>query len=167
MLFAQNCVDEKDLRPERRNALVVLRVQNRIKAKPQGIIYLDLLWKPSNQGKMKLVKNALIETNLNKRYVILTRFEFKWYKTKKDFDEDKFHGRVKLPFIYEIKKITVLNGKPSFDLGLSMYDKNHKTKAGKRNVIFTCKNFQERDKWVATIDFLKTKAIYDAYAKNN
>ena len=94
MLFAQNCVNEKDLRPERRNALVVLRVQNKIKADPYGIIYMDLLWKPSNQGKMKLVKNALIEVNLNARYVILTRFEFKWYKTKSDFDQDKFHGRV-------------------------------------------------------------------------
>ena len=38
---------------------------------------------------------------------------------------------------------------------------------GKRHVIFTCPTAQNRDKWYAAIEYLKTKSIYDSYSKNN
>mgnify|MGYP007004933629 CR=1 FL=1 len=34
-------------------------------------------------------------------------------------------------------------------------------------MIFSCRNTFDRDKWIAAIDYLKTRAIYEAYAKNN
>lgn len=37
----------------------------------------------------------------------------------------------------------------------------------KRDIAFSCDTEEARDKWIIAIDFLKTKAIYDAYAKKN
>ena len=34
-------------------------------------------------------------------------------------------------------------------------------------MIFSCKKPFDRDKWIAAIDYLKTRAIYEAYSKNN
>ena len=38
---------------------------------------------------------------------------------------------------------------------------------GRREFFFSCQNEIMRDKWMIAIDFLKTKAIYDAYTSKN
>ena len=48
------------------------------------------------------------------------------------------------------------------------YDsKNKQETAGKRNLTFSCDTVFTRDKWIAAIDYLKTRGIYDSYIKNN
>ena len=39
--------------------------------------------------------------------------------------------------------------------------------AGRRTIIIACKSELIRDRWLAAIEYLKTKAIFDAYAKKN
>jgi hypothetical protein len=46
------------------------------------------------------------------------------------------------------------------------YDKAGAEKS-KRDIFFSCDTDQERDKWIIAIDYLKTRAIYDAYAKKS
>ena len=36
-----------------------------------------------------------------------------------------------------------------------------------RDIIFSCDSDEARDKWIISIEYLKTKAIYDAYAAKN
>ena len=48
-----------------------------------------------------------------------------------------------------------------------MHETNRKKEAGKRDITFACNTTQDRDKWTASIDYLKTRAIYKAYAKKN
>ena len=81
--------------------------------------------------------------------------------------EDNFHGAVKLPFIYEVVKMSMFGTDASFRLGVSLYEDRKKTLAGKRDLIFTCHTPFDRDKWIAAIDYLKTRAIYESYSKNN
>lgn len=38
---------------------------------------------------------------------------------------------------------------------------------GKREILFGCESEQQRDKWMAAIEYLKTRAIYDSYAKKH
>ena len=38
---------------------------------------------------------------------------------------------------------------------------------GKREFFFSCDDVLTRDKWMIAIDFLKTKAVYDAYSRKN
>ena len=63
--------------------------------------------------------------------------------------------------------MSLQNGSPSFRLGVSLYEKPKQKEAGKRDIIFTCKTEYDRDRWAAAIEYLKTRAIYEAYAKNN
>ena len=46
------------------------------------------------------------------------------------------------------------------------YDRDKKEKP-KRDLFFSCDTREERDKWMTAIDYLKTRAIFDAYAKKN
>ena len=43
----------------------------------------------------------------------------------------------------------------------------HRKETGKSDLFFSCDSQYEQRCWMYTIDFLKTKAITDAYAKNN
>ena len=61
----------------------------------------------------------------------------------------------------------MLDNKPSISIGVSIYEAVSKTMTGKRHVIFTCPTAQNRDKWYAAIEYLKTKSIYDSYSKSN
>lgn len=42
-----------------------------------------------------------------------------------------------------------------------------KKEADRRTLKLAAESSRVRDKWVAAIDYLKTKAIYDAYSKSN
>ena len=42
-----------------------------------------------------------------------------------------------------------------------------KKEAGRRTLIFGCESELIRDKWLAAIDYLKTKAMFDLYQKKN
>ena len=64
-------------------------------------------------------------------------------------------------------KVTDKLGYPSICLGVSMHETSRKKEAGKQDIIFAYHAIQDRDKWTAAIDYLKTRAIYHAYAKKN
>ena len=76
-------------------------------------------------------------------------------------------GEVELNFIYQVMKSSqVRNERPTFLISVTMYKKNGK-EMPKRDIAFSCDTEEARDKWIIAIDFLKTKAIYDEYAKKN
>ena len=158
MLLAQNCEEEGDLMDERRTALTVQRIQNKINSNPNCIIYTDSVLKqrePSGKGLHSEV------------FLTLNQFELTWYESEEDAANDKFSGRVQLRYIFEVVKVTDKLGYPSICLGVSMHETSRKKEAGKQDIIFAYHAIQDRDKWTAAIDYLKTRAIYHAYAKKN
>ena len=68
------------------------------------------------------MKSRLRTTELKNRYVTLTQYDIKWYKNAANVREGRFDGCVKFSYIFEMKKIFVLNGLPSFSLGVSLYE---------------------------------------------
>lgn len=52
-------------------------------------------------------------------------------------------------------------------ISVTMYYDRKKEEKPKRDIFFSCNTPQERDKWMIAIDYLKTRAIFDAYAKKN
>lgn len=77
-------------------------------------------------------------------------------------------GMVKLPFIYDVvKSKQAHNERPSFMISVTMYYDKKNEEKGKRDIFFSCDTPETRDKWMIAIDYLKTRAIYDAYAKKN
>ena len=103
------------------------------------------------------------------RICSLTQFAIKWYHNDaREFEEDKFMGMVKLPFIYDVvKSKQAHNERPSFMISVTMYYDKKNEEKGKRDIFFSCDTPETRDKWMIAIDYLKTRAIYDAYAKKN
>ena len=98
---------------------------------------------------------------------MLTANELKWYSKEEDVKTDSFRAMIKLRFIHEIVKLSVQDSTPSFRIGVSMYyDADHKEQS-KRDVTLSCYSCQDRDRWVAAIEYLKTRIIYDEYTKKN
>lgn len=52
-------------------------------------------------------------------------------------------------------------------IGVTMWTDKRKEEKGKRDFFFSCDDILTRDKWMIAIDFLKTKAVYDAYSRKN
>ena len=52
-------------------------------------------------------------------------------------------------------------------ISVTMYLDKGKNEKPKRDIYFSCDSAEERDKWMIAIDYLKTRAIFDAYAKKN
>lgn len=52
-------------------------------------------------------------------------------------------------------------------ISVTMYFDKKGEEKGKRDIFFSCDTAEIRDKWMIAIDYLKTRAIYDAYAKKN
>lgn len=48
-----------------------------------------------------------------------------------------------------------------------VYDRNLQKKEGAQNLDFCCDDQESRDKWVISLDFLRTRAIYEDYAQKN
>ena len=81
---------------------------------------------------------------------------------------NSFLGCVNLPFVYQVIKTELSNtSRPCFSISVSMSIDNKKREQGKCDLIFSCDSVEARDRWMACIDYLKTKAIFDAYSKNN
>ena len=109
------------------------------------------------------MKSKIRKTNMVRKWVTLSQTHLKWYNTEDELRADRYSGAVKLTFIFEVANVTVQDTDNSFRLGVSLYEQRGKEHAGKRDLIFSCKNSFERDKWIAGIDYLKTRAIYEAY----
>ena len=73
-----------------------------------------------------------------------------------------------MEFIYNIiRSFQVHNDRPTFALSVTMWTDKSGNEKGKREFFFSCDNEIQRDKWIIAIEYLKTKAIYDAYADKN
>ena len=70
-------------------------------------------------------------------------------------------------FIYDVVSIKMKDNSPSFRISVSVHINEKGKEAGKRDITFSCHSPQDRDRWIAAIDYLKTRSIYDAYAKKN
>lgn len=136
-----------------------MRVQNQINMNPRSLVLKEVLYK---QGDA-------LNKSVSKRLCSLTQFTLKWYHNdQKEFEEDKYMGLVKLPFIYEVvRSRQAHNERPSFMISVTMYHDRKNEEKGKRDLFFACETAEIRDKWMIAIDYLKTRAIYDAYAKKN
>ena len=52
-------------------------------------------------------------------------------------------------------------------IGVTMWTDKRGDEKGKRDFFFSCDDVLTRDRWMIAIDFLKTKAVYDAYSRKN
>ena len=52
-------------------------------------------------------------------------------------------------------------------LSVTMWTDRDNKEKGRRDFFFSADNVLSRDKWMIAIEFLKTKAVYDAYSRKN
>jgi hypothetical protein len=55
----------------------------------------------------------------------------------------------------------------AFSLSTSSWFNKQGIEEGSRDFYFACEQSHDMEKWVITIEFLRTKAVYDAYAQKN
>jgi hypothetical protein len=101
--------------------------------------------------------------------VTLTSNELRWYHNEQERIDRKPLGAIELEFIYSVvKSYQVHNDRPAFLISVTMFkDKKGNNVVNNRDVIFSADTDEIRDKWIIAIEYLKTKAIYDAYAAKN
>ena len=144
---------------------MVRRIQNMLTTDPKGFIL-----------KEKLVKQGdAVNKKTSDRLVTLDANKLQWFHDDTELQSGDFLGSIELRFIYNvIKSYQDHNERPAFMLGVTMWNKGIDRGAkrvvkekGKREFFFSCEDILTRDKWMIAIEFLKTKAIYDKYSKNN
>ena len=124
----------------------------------KGILLKDFLYK---QGES-------LNRNTERRLVTLSAKELCWYHDEREYEEQSPLGKITLEFIYNnFKSFQVHNDYPTFMLSVTMWTNKKGEDKGRREFFFSCENEILRDKWMIAIDFLKTKAIYDAYTSKN
>ena len=159
MLYAQDVLSEDQLSFERRTGLMVRRIQNMLAVNPRGFILKEMMHK---QGEK-------INKNTSERLCTLDAEKLQWFHDDHELQTGKYLGSIELRFVYSVlKSYQEHNTRPAFMLGVTMYrDKTHKEVEKKREFFFSCADVLTRDKWMIAIEFLKTKAVYDAYAAKN
>ena len=158
MLLAQDVPTEDKLSEQRRTGLMVRRIQNMLVLNPKGFILKENIFK---QGEK-------VNKKTSKRLVTLDAQRLQWYHDDSELQADKYLGSIELRFIYNvIKSYQDHNTMPAFMLGVTMWTDKKKEEKGRREFFFGCHNELERDKWMIAIEFLKTKAVYDAYSLKN
>jgi len=109
----------------------------------------------------------------NQRLLMLTRDSIRWYHDVNSAMADNYLGSAKLSFIYETMKVPATQGKQNqaplyaFLLEVSMHKTQKSKYAGRQTIILASESVLLRDQWLAAIDYLKLRANYDAYRKNN
>lgn len=106
------------------------------------------------------------------RFIVLTRDEIRWHHDASELNSNTFIGRAKLAHIYDTMRGPKQQGPKkqgiwSLRVNISMHQTMKKKEAGRRTLIFGCESELIRDKWLAAIDYLKTKAMFDLYQKKN
>ena len=56
---------------------------------------------------------------------------------------------------------------PAFSIEVSMRYTSSNKEMGRDTLLFGCESELDRDRWIAAIDYLKIKAGFDAYKKQN
>ena len=134
------------------------RLQNTLMLNKKGILLKDFLYK---QGES-------LNRNTERRLITMTAKELCWYHDEAELEDGEPLGKINLEFIYQnFKSFQVHNDRPTFMLSVTMWTNKKGEEKGRREFFFSCENEILRDKWMIAIDYLKTKAIYDAYTSKN
>ena len=159
MLIAAGVKTEEELPHGRRTGLNVRRIQNLLAKDRKGLILNEYLHKQGSHFNKKT----------EPRLVTLTSNELSWYHNEQERLDRKPQGQIELEFIYTVvKSYQVHNDRPAFLISVTMYkDKKGNNVVDNRDIIFSAETDEIRDKWIIAIEYLKTKAIYDAYAAKN
>ena len=126
---------------------------------PRGFILKETIHK---QGD-KLNKKT------SERLCTLDAAKLQWFHDDAELQAGKtVLGSIELRFIYNvIKSYQDHNDRPAFMLGATMWTDKKGEEKSKREFFFSCHDVLTRDKWMIAIEFLKTKAVYDAYSAKN
>ena len=158
MLYAQDVETEDELSFERRTGLMVRRIQNMLALNPKGFIIKEMLYKQGDAVNKKT----------SPRLVTLDATKLQWFHDDGELQEGKFLGSIELRFVYNvIKSYQQHTDKPTFMIEVTMWTDKRGEEKGKRDFFFSCDDVLTRDRWLIAIDFLKTKAVYDAYSRKN
>ena len=134
------------------------RIQNMLALNPKGFIIKEYIHKQGDAVNKKT----------SRRLCTLDANKLQWFHDDKELQQGKFMGSIELRFIYNvIKSYQEHNDKPAFMLAVTMWTDREKKEKGRRDFFFSCDDILARDKWMIAIEFLKTKAVYDAYSRKN
>ena len=94
---------------------------------------------------------------------------FRWYHNEDEFKVGAYLGSIPLQFIYQTvaSKLDSGNSESAFSISTSQWFNKSKAEMGMRDFYFACPNSYQMDDWMISIEFLRTKAVYDAYALKN
>lgn len=103
---------------------------------------------------------------------MLERNKLSWYHDLQEYRTGRFIGSTNLTYMYEVMKVPSQGCKDqvelwAFQMAFSDHQSRKSLHAGRRTIIIACRSELIRDRWLAAIEYLKTKAIFDAYAKKN
>ena len=93
----------------------------------------------------------------------------RWYHDRDEYNGGTFLGSIPLKLIYAVVPARMKTGKTNcFSISTaSWYSGKSDKEKDKRDFYFSPSSENLRDEWIAAIEFLRTKAIYENFARQN
>ena len=95
----------------------------------------------------------------------MTTEYFRWYHDEAELKSGSFLGSVPLEYIYNCVASKMASGEmPAMSIGATLWMSRDGKEEGKRDFFFGCVNELDRDDWIMSLEFMRTKAVYDKNA---
>lgn len=159
MLIAEDVTSEDQLSFQARTGLIVKRYQRILEIDSNNTTILEeIIYKQGQAANKKT----------SKRLCTIDAKNFKWYHNRKELEDKTPLGVIPLQFIYQVvaSKMAWLEN-PSFSISTTQWFNKHEEDEGRRDFFFACDNILQLEKWIITIEYLRTRSVYEAYTKKN
>jgi len=155
ILVSEDLKSEEKMSLKAKNALTVKRLTHIVVDKKKKIIFDGFLTK---QGQRT-------SKNIEPRYVRLTRGELEWFHNQEEAKYNKVPlGSIAFQSIFQVLAAKRdLNTSDIYIDCMSWKKKN--IEKGTRKFVFGAKTENERDEWIACIEYMRTKSIHDHFTK--
>lgn len=109
-----------------------------------------------------------VNNKTSKRLCTLDYREFKWYHDEKELQKRTPLGVIPIKCIYQTlkSKMTWLT-QPTMMISTTNWINKQEEDEGKRDFYFACDTVVQLEKWIITIEYLRTKAVYETYMEKN
>lgn len=121
---------------------------------PKTVLYKGTVLKQGKKGKK----------TISTRLLILTCKELQWFHNGKEYEKNYPPlGCIKLADIYNCKETDLAMNTFAFQIAIDGYERKGMFDNAPRLIKFGCEKESDRHEWIARIEFMKAKNVYENY----
>ena len=155
LFIAEDVKSDKDLPFKQKYGIIIKQMQSMLLGgNPKTVLYKGLVYKQGKKGKK----------TISTRLLILTCKELQWFHNIKEYEKNfPPLGSIKVADIYNCRETDLQANTFDFQIAIDGYERKGMFDNAPRLIKFGCEKESERHEWIARIEFMKTKNVYENY----